>query len=96
MNSYLVTPASEAEEQLLKALFQQMRVRTEVVPTPVGKAKPKPVARAVAKTSGPKEFVPRNQAERDMLEAVLELREVLAGRKKAMSMEEFWQAVRED
>ncbi|MBC8081596.1 MAG: hypothetical protein H7Z21_00150 [Hymenobacter sp.] len=96
MNSYLVTPASEAEEQLLKALFQQMRVRALVVPAPVGEVKSKAAKRAISKVLAPAEFVPQNQAEQNMLEAVLELREVLAGRKEAVSMEEFWQAVRED
>ena len=89
MNSYLVTPASEAEEQLLKALFQQMRVRAKVVPTPVGKVQARSPKHVAVPVSGAAGFVPQNQAEANMLEAVLELREVLAGRKQAMSLKQF-------
>lgn len=88
MDSFLVTPASEAESQLLAALFQKMRLKTQVVPAPAAR-------RPARKAPAPKEFVPQNQAEQNMLDAVLELREVLAGRKQAMSIEEFWQAVDE-
>lgn len=94
MDSYLVTPTSEAESQLLAALFQKMRLKTQVVPAPADKKKRTSPAAKVPAAS--KEFIPQNQAEQNMLEAVLELREVLAGRKEAMSMEQFWQFVGED
>ena len=85
MDSLLVTPSSEADLQLLTALFKKMKIKARVLPTA-----------SAAKPAAPVEFVPQNQAEANMLDAVLELREVLAGRKKAMSMEEFWKEMDED
>lgn len=88
MNTYLVTPASEAEDQLLAALFKQMRVKAQIVPGASGtKKKAGPSSKKVA---APREFIPQNQAEQNMLEAVLELKEVLTGRKQAQTIEEFW------
>ena len=79
MDSLLVTPSSEADLQLLTALFKKMKIKARVLPT----------ADAARPAAAPVEFVPQNQAEANMLEAVLELREVLAGRKKAMSLKQF-------
>ena len=90
MDSYLVTPASETESQLLAALFKKMRVKTSLVSngaaTVAKPAKKKPI-------EAPAEFIPQNQAEQNMLEAVLELKEILAGRKQAMSTDDFWREV---
>lgn len=89
MHSYLVTPASEAESKLLASLFKKMRVKAALVPNGNGHtstASP-PAAKKAAK---PKLIVPRNQAEANILAAVEELKEILAGRKQAMSLEDFW------
>ena len=85
MHSYLVTPASEAESQLLASLFKKMRVKAALVPngnshTPA----------AAKKAALPKPVVARNQTETNILAAVEEMKEILAGRKEAMSLEEFW------
>ena len=90
MDSYLVTPASETESQLLAALFKKMRLKTLVVPNGAA-ATAKPAKKKLVEA--PAEFIPQNQAEQNMLDAVLELKEVLAGRKKAMSLDEFWKEV---
>lgn len=90
MNTYLVTPASEAEDQLLAALFKKMRVKAQVLPAENGRAAAPRRAPKKAPDPAPKEFIPQNQAEQNMLEAVLELKEVLAGRKQAQTIEEFW------
>ena len=55
-------------------------------------AAPKPALPRRAK-SAVDPLLPRNQAERNLVEAIEELKEVLAGRKQAMSMEEFWKEV---
>ena len=93
MDSFLVTPASETESQLLAALFKKMRLKTLVVPNGAASVG-KPVKKKAVEA--PAEFIPQNQAEQNMLEAVLELKEVLAGRKKAMSLDEFWREVDAD
>lgn len=91
MNTYLVTPASEAEEQLLAALFKKMRIKAQVLPAENGRAAaPRRAPKKAPVAPAPKEFIPQNQAEQNMLEAVLELKEVLAGRKQAQSLDEFW------
>jgi len=98
MTSFLVTPASEAESQLLSALFKKMRVKAQVVadtaaaPAARRRAALKPAAKPTPKST----FVPETPAEELMLEAVLELKEVLAGRKQAQTLDEFWQEVHAD
>jgi len=95
MTSFLVTPASEAESQLLSALFKKMRVKAQVVadaPAPRRRAALKPAAKSASKST----FVPETPAEELMLEAVLELKEVLAGRKQAQTLDEFWKEVHAD
>ena len=84
MDSLLVTPTSEADLQLLTALFKKMKIKAKVLPEQAS-VRPNPALQPVAIT----EFVPQNQAEQNMLEAVLELREVLAGRKEAISLNQF-------
>ena len=57
MHSYLITPASEAEDQLLAALFQKMRVKAQVVPAP---ARPLPAKRAKpAASAAANKLIPR-------------------------------------
>ncbi len=91
MDSLLVTPASEADLQLLTALFKKMKIKAEVLPP--ARVRPK---QKVNPATTLEEFMPQNRGEEVMLEAVLELREVLAGRKEALTMEEFWQRMDED
>ncbi|GAA3964148.1 hypothetical protein [Hymenobacter antarcticus] len=85
MDSLLVTPTSEADLQLLTALFKKMKIKARVLPKSAPATRPKSISQPVATT----DFVPQTQAEQNMLEAVLELREVLAGRKQAMSLKQF-------
>ncbi len=93
MDSLLVTPASEADLQLLTALFKKMKIKARVLPETAPEAKPK---RATKKEApAPATFVPQNRGERLMLEAVLELKEVLAGRKQAQSADDFLRELRE-
>lgn len=91
MHSYLITPASEAEDQLLAALFQKMRVKAQVVPAPAG---PPPAKRAASVAAD--KLIPRTPAEHRLVEAIEEMKDVMAGRKKAMTMEEFWKEVRDE
>ena len=85
--------SSETESQLLAALFKKMRLKTLVVPNGAG-AVVKPAKKKPVET--PAEFIPQNQAEQNMLEAVLELREVLAGRKEGMSFETMMRELDEE
>lgn len=88
MNTYLVTPTSEAEDQLLAALFKKMRVKAQIISD--ANSKEQKAKKPTKKAASLPEFIPQNQAEQNMLEAVLALKEVLAGRKQAQSIEEFW------
>lgn len=94
MDSLLVTPTSEAELQLLTALFKKMNIKAKVLPkaAPVRSNKPAPMP----KGEGLASFIPQNRGEENMLEAVLEMQEILAGRKEAMTMDEFWKSVDAD
>ncbi len=97
MTSFLVTSASEAESQLLAALFKKMRVKAQVVadaadaPAARRRAALKPAAKSAPKST----FMPKTPAEEVMLEAVLELKEVLAGRKQAQPAEELLRELHE-
>ena len=93
MHSYLVTPASEAEGQFLASLFKKMRVKATLVPNSNGVA----TAHHVKDTSEavfPQPVMARNSQEASILAAVAELNEILAGRKEAMSLDEFWAEVK--
>ena len=94
MDSLLVTPTSEADLQLLTALFKKMKIKAQVLPkaAPTRPTKPAPTP----KGEGLASFIPQNRGEENMLEAVLEMQEILAGRKEAMSMEDFWKEVRSE
>ncbi|WP_019947752.1 hypothetical protein [Hymenobacter aerophilus] len=79
MDSFLVTPASEAEFNLLAALFAKMQVRVRSV--------------SDADLVGATAFIPGNRAEEALVEGIRELREIRAGRHQAQTVEEFWQEV---
>lgn len=68
-----------------------MKIKAEVLPKAVVPTRPQPTPQPVATT----EFVPQNQAEQNMLEAVLELKEILAGRKEANSADDFLKELHE-
>ncbi len=82
MNSYLVTPSSEAESQLLASLFKKMRVKTALVPNGNGNAPTVTTRQALKKTATREPVVARNQTEANILAAVAELNEILAGRRE--------------
>lgn len=69
-----------------------MRVKAQVLPGENGQAAaPRRAPKKAPVALAPKEFIPQNQAEQNMLEAVLEMKEVLAGRKQAQPIEKFWE-----
>lgn len=94
MDSLLVTPTSEADLQLLTALFKKMKIKARVLPAAASAHSTKPVL--TPESEGLASFVPQNRGEANMLEALLEMQEILAGRKEAMSMDEFWKSVDAD
>ena len=94
MDSLLVTPTSEADLQLLTALFKKMKIKARVLPAADSAHSTKPAL--TPKSEGLASFVPQNRGEANMLEALLEMQEILAGRKEAMSMDEFWKSVDAD
>lgn len=94
MNTLVITPTSEADFQLLTALCKKMRIKAEVVPAPTGSTTPARRSRKITVPASPDTLVPRNQAERNLVEAIEEMKEIMAGRKQAISLEEFWEEVR--
>lgn len=85
MECLLVTPTSEADLQLLTTLFKKMKIKSEVVPAPAKAPKRSKNAAAVAADK----LLPRTQAERNLVEAIEELKEIRAGRKQAISLKQF-------
>ena len=93
MDSLLVTPNSEADLQLLTALFKKMKIKARVLPAADLAHSTKPAI--TPKSGGLASFVPQNRGEANMLEAVLEMQEVLAGRKEARSADDFLKELHE-
>ena len=91
MDSLLVTPTSEADLHLLTALFKKMKIKARVLPKAAVPARPKSAAQPAAMAG----FVPQNQAEQNMLEAVLEMKEILEGRKQGRSADDFLKELHE-
>ena len=94
MDSLVVTPASEADLQLLTALFKKMKIKARVVAGPVAAAEAPRSAPAKAAKAAADRLLPRTKAERTLVEAIGEMQETIAGRKQAISMEECWKEVR--
>lgn len=94
MDALLVTPASEADLHLLTSLFKKMKIKSEVVPAPAAPARrTRRAAPPITEEQRLNPQLPRNRIERDLVEAIEEMKEVMAGRKQAMSLEEFWKEV---
>ena len=93
MDALLVTPASEADLHLLTSLFKKMKIKSEVVPASASARRTRRAAPPITEEQRLNPQLPRNRVERDLAEAIAELNEVLAGRKQAMSLEEFWKEV---
>ncbi|HEX8507215.1 MAG TPA: hypothetical protein VF630_17765 [Hymenobacter sp.] len=91
MDSLVITPSSEADLQLLTALFKKMKIKAHVVPNALPATKRPKVA---STKDAADKLLPRTQAERNLVEAIEEMKEIRAGRKQAMSLDEFWQEVR--
>ncbi|MFD1466691.1 hypothetical protein ACFQ48_00530 [Hymenobacter caeli] len=86
MDSLVVTPASEADLQLLTALLKKMKIKARVVAAPA--EAPLSAATKAAKAAANK-LIPRTKAERDLVEAIGEMKEIMAGRKQAISLKQF-------
>ena len=93
MDCLLVTPTSTADLELLTTLFRKMKIKSEVVPAASAASPRRPPRRKAEATVEAEKVVPRNKIERDLVEAIEEMKEVMAGRKPAMSMEDFWKEV---
>lgn len=93
MDSLLVTPTSEADLQLLTALFKKMKIKAEVLPEAAPARLPNPDP--ALKSEGLSSFIPQNRGEENMLEALLEMQEILAGRKEAHSADDFLKELNE-
>jgi len=87
MDCLLVTPTSEADLQLLTTLFKKMKIKSEVVPASAPAKMPKRSKSAAAVAAD--KLLPRTQSERNLVEAIEELKEIRAGRKQAISLKQF-------
>ena len=93
MDALLVTPASEADLHLLTSLFKKMKIKSEVVPASALARRSRRAVPPITEEQRLNPQLPRNRVERDLVEAIEEMKEVMAGRKQAMSLEEFWKEV---
>ena len=89
MDCLLVTPTSTADLELLTTLFRKMKIKSEVVPAASAVAPRRPPRRKAEATVEAEKVVPRNKIERDLVEAIDEMKEVMAGRKPAISLKQF-------
>ena len=93
MDCLLVTPTSTADLELLTTLFKKMKIKSEVVPAASAAAPRRPPRRPPRRkaeaTVEAEKAVPRNKIERDLVEAIEEMKEIMAGRKPAMSLKQF-------
>ena len=90
MDALLVTPASEADLHLLTSLFKKMKIKSELVPAPAASARrANRAAPPITEEQRLNPLLPRTQAERNLVEAIEEMKEVMAGRKQAMSLQQF-------
>ena len=89
MDCLLVTPTSAADLELLTSLFRKMKIKSEVVPAASAASPRRPPRRKAEATTEAEKVVPRNKIERDLVEAIEEMKEVMAGRKPAISLKQF-------
>ena len=89
MDCLLVTPTSTADLELLTTLFRKMKIKSEVVPAASAASPRRPPRRKAEATVEAEKVVPRNKIERDLVEAIDEMKEVMAGRKPAISLKQF-------
>jgi|GEM_PF-5885658 hypothetical protein len=91
MDCLLVTPESEADLQLLTTLFKKMKIKAEEVPARAASTKAPKRTKAASAAAGndADKLLPRTQAERNLVGAIEELKEIQAGRKQAMSLRQF-------
>ena len=90
MDALLVTPASEADLHLLTSLFKKMKIKSEVVPAPAAPARrTRRAAPPITEEQRLNPQLPRNRIERDLVEAIEEMKEVMAGRKQAKSLKQL-------
>lgn len=87
MDALLVTPSSKADLQLLTALFKKMKIKAQVLPG-AGNGMAAPLPKPLSQEAANK-LLPRTQAERNLVEAIEEMKEVIAGRKQAISLTQF-------
>ena len=89
MDCLLVTPTSTADLELLTTLFRKMKIKSEVVPAASTASPRRPPRRKAEATVEAEKVVPRNKIERDLVEAIEEMKDVMAGRKPAISLKQF-------
>ena len=90
MDALLVTPASEADLHLLTSLFKKMKIKSEVVPAPAAPARrTRRAAPPITEEQRLNPQLPRNRIERDLVEAIEEMKEVMAGRKQAKPLKQL-------